>query len=119
MKFKVTQKEMKKEKPMIAVLGSGLDWLISYESPVCYSASNTYGWRCDYYKVEGSNGRTLWISTGYAPIGDRVKYEMTKRYNDKAREIACADINYSYEEKKNQIDSLLKKFVDEVLKDER
>ena len=115
MKFKVTQKEMKDQKPMIAVNYCGLQWLLEYKSPICYSSSNTYGWACDYYKVESTDGRTLWISTGYMPQGKQIDYATAKRYNEKARQIAHRYIAYSLEKQKTTTDLLLKKFVDEVL----
>lgn len=118
MKFKVTKKEMKDAKPMIAVNYCALQWLLEYESPICYSSSNTFGWLCDYYKVESTDGRTLWISTGYKSQGKQIDYATAKRYNEKAREIAYSDIAYSWEEKKTTTDLLLKKFIDEVLDNE-
>lgn len=116
MKFEVTKKQMRDEKPMIAVSYCGLQYLLGYTEPIAYSAG-VYGWACDYYKVESSNGRTLWISTGYAPTGDRVDYDTIKTYERKAEKIACS--NLGYEQRKNQMTALLKDFVDEVLKDER
>lgn len=116
MKFEVTKKQMRDEKPMIAVSYCGLQYLLGSTEPIAYSAG-VYGWACDYYKVESSNGRTLWISTGFAPIGDRVDYKITTKFNDKARHIACSDLDC--ERRKNQTTALLKEFADEVLKDER
>ena len=84
--------------------------LLKYEESIAYS-TRAEGWACDYYDING-----VLISTGYAPIEGRnthSSYDIVKKYDDQAREIAC---NYSlnYEQQKTQVTALLQDFIKEI-----
>ena len=113
MKFKTTKKAMKDYEPR-AVGYCKLQSLLSYTDPIAY-ATRAEGWACDYYDLEGSNGRKLLISTGYAPQGEPIGYELTQKYEHKAEKIAYT---MSYEDKKALLNDLIRAFVDEVLGNE-
>jgi hypothetical protein len=104
MKFKTTKKEMRDCNPL-RVGYCKAQYLLSYESPIAYSAGD-YGWACDYYNIDG-----VWISTGYSPIGRAVDYEMLKTYEYKAAAIQC-DYSLGYEEKKEKTKKLLKEWIE-------
>lgn len=111
MKFKVTKKEMKSNYNRIIKVGyCNAQFLLKYIEPIAYS-TRAEGWACDYYDING-----VLLSTGYAPIESKntnSSYEIVKRYDNMAREIAC---NYAlnYEEQKAQVSMLLQSFVKEV-----
>ena len=111
-KFKTTKKEMKNRYDQILSVGyCDAQYLLKYESPIAYS-TRSEGWACDYYEVNG-----ILISTGYSPLDDRNTkhdYNLLKGYEDQAREIAC-DYNKGWEEQKEEIDQLLKQFINEVV----
>lgn len=113
-KFKTTKKAMKDYKPR-AVGYCKLQSLLSYADPIAY-ATRVEGWACDYYELEGSNGRKLLISTGYAPQGEKIDYDLTQKYEKKATAI---EYGLNYEDKKALLNDLIRDFVDEVLADEQ
>ena len=41
------------------------------------------GWACDYYELNGSHGSVI-ISTGYAPQGEHIGYELMQKYEKKS-----------------------------------
>lgn len=52
-------------------------------SPFAYTATNTYGWKADFYSIDGAI-----ISTGYAPMGGiHIHYALCKKCEDKAEKI--------------------------------
>lgn len=74
----------------------------------------TYGWNANVYHI---NNNTC-IVTGYRPFGNIYpKYEITKKYEGKAREIYCNnELKWSQKEKK--LEKLLDKFIKEVINNE-
>lgn len=112
MKLKVTKKEIKEHFTNIITIGNcnGED-ILQYKNADYYS-TRSEGWACDYYII---NSNTI-ICTGYAPIDSKYRdYELTKKYNDKARKIIYnRDIDYKTKEKK--VNKLLEKYVNEILK---
>ena len=111
MKFQVSKKEMRNNYDRIISIGyCDAQWLLKYEEPIAYS-TRLEGWACDYYDIDG-----VLISTGYAPLSSKnthSNYDIVHRYNEQAKKIAC---NYSlnYEERKAQVNALLKEYVKEV-----
>lgn len=105
MKLKATKKEMRTTNP-IKVSYCGLQFLLYYKAPFAYS-SGTYGWDCDYYNVNGKI-----ISMGYRPIGQHVDYKIIRKYEAIARELVHK--NLGYEEKKQKLDLLIEKFLQEI-----
>ena len=111
MKAKVTKKAVKENyRNIIGVGYCDLQTLLKYENAFGYSAG-AIGWACDYYEVNG-----ICISTGYQPIKTIVAdYNMVREYEQKAREID-SNYNITWEERKEQIQPLLRQFVNECIK---
>lgn len=67
-KFHLTEKEIRKNylvKNIYSVGYCNLERTLNIvTSPFAYTASNTYGWKADFYSIDGAI-----ISTGYAPMG--------------------------------------------------
>lgn len=107
-KYKTTRKAMKEGYNNILCVGyCNLQYLLQYKEPFAYS-TRAEGWACDYYNVDG-----VIISTGYAPIGKTVSYDLSKKYDNMARKIRD-DYSLSYEERKEKITALLSRFIKEV-----
>ena len=111
MKFKVSKKEISQN--FYKIIGTGycnIDYLLKFHDPVAYSA-RAEGWACDYYDING-----VLISTGYAPLSSKnthSTYDIIKKYDDQAREIAC-DYHMAWEEQKDKIEKLLQDYMKEV-----
>lgn len=76
MKLKTTKKEIRQGYSKIIRVGyCDLQHLLTYRSPFAYS-TRVEGWACDYYDVNG-----VCISTGYSPIGQKVDYDIIKKYD--------------------------------------
>lgn len=109
MKLKATRKEiLNSGKTVLKVGYCGGQFLLQHKTPFAYS-SGSNGWACDYYDIDG-----VIISTGYAPIGQAVNYDILKKYEQKAQKIAYG-YNLSYEKKAAQVDKLLQAFINETL----
>lgn len=107
MKFRTTKKEiLNKYNNVIKVGYCQAQYLLNCEDAVAYS-SGVNGWACDYYDING-----VIISTGYAPIGKEVDYNLIKKYNNEAMALKYAN----YDEYKSELRKLIKKFINEVLK---
>lgn len=108
MKTLVTRKSIKESGYKIISVGyCRLQHLLQYESPFAYS-TRSEGWACDYYNING-----IVVSTGYAPIGNKISFDLQIEYNDKAVEIVNS-WDLSYEDKKIKVDELLKEFIGKV-----
>lgn len=80
MKCRVTEKEIRNSFTDVVRIGyCRLQTLLMCESPFAYTCGRD-GWKADFYDY----GVTC-ISTGYAPIGKIVPYEITEKYERKAR----------------------------------
>lgn len=113
MKLRATKKEIKNGYNKIVKIGyCQAQTLLSNSEPFAYS-TRAEGWACDYYNVDG-----VCISTGYAPIESKnttANYDTIKKYELKAQNI-CNNHNGHWDEKKQLITELLKKFIEEVTK---
>lgn len=113
MKVKVSKKEVKESYRNIICLGYCTIQHLLYYKDADYYSCGVYGWSCDYYKIDN---KTI-ISTGYSPIGNiRVDYELSDKYDKKAREI-IHNHSLSYEQAKNKVNKLLEKYIQEVLQE--
>lgn len=114
MKFKTTQKVVKAGySTIICVPYCGLQNLLTYESPVAYTA-RCEGWAADIYDMGGG----VAIVTGYAPFGNiRPSYELRERYETDAEKIRY---NYSlaWKEQREQLKQLARAFIEEVTRHE-
>lgn len=110
MKTLVTRKSIKNSYNKVISIGyCNLCYLLKYEHPFAYS-TRVEGWACDYYSIDG-----VVISTGYAPIGDKISFDLQHHYNESARNIVC-NLSMSLEEKQAKVNDLLKEFLKEVAK---
>lgn len=110
MKFKATRKSMKENygDRLYAVGYCVLQNLLRYEQPIAYSAG-VNGWACDYYELSNENG-TICVSTGYAPVGRDINYDLCREYDGEAeRRPWCS---------RDELAEMVKDFVDAVLREE-
>lgn len=113
MKVKVTQREIKNGFKNIIDVGYGeLQHLLSHKAPDYYT-SGVYGWNADIYKI---NNNTV-IVTGYRPFGNIGNWNLAREYEEKAYKIDH-DWNITYESRTKKLDNLLKKYIEEILKEE-
>lgn len=107
MKFKTTKKVIMANYGKVIKVGyCNLQYLLNYESPIAYT-SGINGWNADIYDFGG-----VAICTGYNPFGNICpNWELLEKYEQEAEKI-CHD--YSYEERRNSLRELQKKFIDEV-----
>lgn len=102
MKTRISKKEAKRIDDVILAIGyCKLATLLINKAPFAYSAG-IYGWSCDYYDIND-----VCISTGYAPIGKRVDYNLVREYEKKAE--ACNG-------DKDKINALLNEFIEKATK---
>ena len=98
-KFKATKKQFAYD-TVLKVGYCQLQMLLRFEEPIAYS-SGVYGWSCDYYQI-GS----VYICTGYNPIGKEINHSIIKKYETAADAI----------ETKEAMTILLNQFIQEALK---
>ena len=110
MKFHTTQKAIRANfHTVIYIPYCDLQNLLNYDSPIAYTARRE-GWAADIYDMGGG----VAISTGYAPFGNvRPSYELRQKYENAAEKVRY---NYSlkWEEQREQIKTLQRKFIAEV-----
>lgn len=108
MKYKTTQKEIKANYNKIIKVGyCKLQHLLNYCEAKSYT-SNAYGWASDIYTFNN-----VAISTGYAPFGNITPdYKTLRKYDYEAQKICYG--NFDYEEKRDKLNILIKKFIAEV-----
>jgi len=110
MKLKTTKKQVKNYYSDIYSIGyCNAQYLLQGVNPFAYS-SGAYGWSCDYYEVED-----VCISTGYSTIGESTNYDLVRKYDDKAKAI-FDNCNVDYQKRKNKVNKLLIKFINELKK---
>lgn len=112
MKFHTTQKAIRNNYFNVIRIGyCDLQHLLTYKRPIAYT-TRTEGWGCDIYEY---NCNTV-IATGYAPFGNiKPSYELTRKYDDKARElINKAGYNPDVEKCLNE---LLDEYIKEAVKE--
>lgn len=123
-KIKSSKKDVKEASYRILSVGyCEAQYLLRGENPVCYCCGS-YGWYCDNYDMQ-KYGYNLTISTGYSPINDqnisketlKNKYNIIKKYEEKARKInsACG----SWEQIQKKLTKNLIAFIEEVLQNEQ
>jgi len=107
-KIKTTKKAIKESYDTILSIGyCNAQNLLKYENEFAYS-TRSEGWACDYYDVNNTC-----ISTGYAPMGKSVSYDLIKKYDTQAETIGY-DNTLSWEVQKEKIGELLTQFVNEA-----
>ncbi len=108
MKYRTTKKAIKEtENRIISVNYCNLQFLLNATEPFAYS-TRTEGWACDYYEIP----RGICVSTGYAPIGKDVSYDLCREYDKKAEQI-CRETS-DWKSRKAKLDSLLEDFAGDI-----
>ena len=112
MRLKVSKKEIKDNySNIITISYCDAEYLLRGLDSKYYS-TRAEGWACDYYEIDNN---TI-ISTGYAPIDSKLRdYELTRKYDDKAREI-WNNYDIDYKKRLKRITTLRNKYVSEMLK---
>lgn len=73
-------------------------------SPFAYTATNTYGWKADFYSIDG-----VILSTGYAPMGGiLIPSALCKKCEAKAEKIV-GDFHYGKIKKWSTVQARCKK----------
>lgn len=80
-------------------------------SPFAYTASKTYGWKVDFYSIDGAI-----ISTGYAPMdGIHIPYELCQKCEAKTAKIVD-DFNHGKIKKWSTVQARCKKVLIATMK---
>lgn len=124
MKLRASKKTIKENSYRILSVGyCDVQYLLKGEEPFSYCCG-VYGWCCDNYELNNGKHRLL-ISTGYSPIESqnidkntlKNKYEIIKKYEDKARKINCTISGW--DNVKKRLDKLVDKFIEEICNNEK
>ncbi len=107
-KFHLTEKEIRKNylvKNIYSVGYCNLERTLNIvTSPFVYTASNTYGWKADFYSIDGAI-----ISTGYAPMdGISIPCALCKKCEAKTNKIVD-DYNHGKIKKWSTVQARCKK----------
>lgn len=104
MKYKTTAREIKLWGNNVkSAAYCSLQYLLKFHEPKAYTAG-VYGWNFDIYEVYG-----VTICTGYrGMIGERAKG--ASEYEEKAMKVFSIENPMPWEEKKEEIEKLLKDF---------
>lgn len=113
MKVKVTKKQIKENYSNIIMIGYCQGHSLLKTLNPDYYSTGTYGWRCDYYII---NGDTI-ISTGYDPIGNIKNSDIINKYENNAYKISCKNFK-NYEDYKKALENNLNEFITEILESE-
>lgn len=106
---KITKNKIKESfKNIIEVGYCEAFYLLYFKERIFYN-SGEYGWNCDIYII---NGNTCLV-TGYRPFGNVGNYNITKKYNNLAKEI-IEDRELSEIEKREKIEENLEKYIEEL-----
>lgn len=106
MKYRTTKKAVKAGYETIYAIGyCNLQHLLYFNNPVAYTA-NQYGWTSDIYDI----GNGIAISTGYAPIGVHIEYDLIYSFDAQAADIIY-DHSIPYDEKPFIIKRLITRFL--------
>lgn len=81
----------------------GLQFMLRDEKPFGYTTREE-GWACDYYDLGG-----ICVSTGYAPIGKPVPYEICLEFDREAQKIWHEE--WEYEKASKRINNLIADFI--------
>lgn len=106
MKFKTTKKVVKAGYSTIYAIGyCNLQHLLYFNTPVAYTA-NQYGWACDIYDMGGG----VAITTGYAPIGVNIEYDLTYSFDQQAADV-IGDRSLTDIERQLMVKRLLRRYL--------
>ena len=98
---------------IICVGYCSLQYLLKCKDSKLYTCG-VYGWNANIFHINNSTC----IVTGYRPFGNIYpKYEIIKKYEDKARAI-YNDYDLKWQEKNKKLEKLLDKFIKEVMQND-
>lgn len=114
-KFHLTEKEIRKNclvKDIYSVDYCNLRHTLNIvTSPFAYTASKTYGWKADFYSIDGAI-----ISTGYSPMGGiHIPYALCKKCEAKTNKIVD-DYNHGKIKKWSTVQARCKKALCDTMK---
>ena len=114
MKLQTTKANIRKNFSTILTVGyCEIQYLLNRCNAFAYSAG-VYGWSCDFYQPSFKFSGVC-IATGYNTErmgGKRVSYELTKEYEQKARELVN---DYSQINKREALNALIDEFIEKAL----
>lgn len=105
-KIKTTVSSIKNAYASNYLFGTGycnLQYLFYYDTPKAYTCG-TYGWKFDLYDIDN-----VGVTTGYSSVGNRIPYEIVKKFEGKAEKIVLNN-NLKWETKKRKIEKLQQDF---------
>lgn len=107
-KFHLTEKEIRNNYMVQNIYSVGYceleRTLDIVTSPFAYTATNLYGWKADFYNIDGAI-----ISTGYAPMGGiHIPYALCQKCEAKTNKIV-ADFNHGKIKKWSTVQARCKK----------
>lgn len=86
----------------------GLWNLLSCTEPTWYTCG-VYGWNADVYLIDTDTV----IVTGYRPFGNLDGNPLSRKYEERAKEI-CLEWRWDYETRKAKLSALIAEYVKEV-----
>ena len=108
MKYKASKRDINASYDVYKVGYCTIQYLLNGIEPFAYSA-RAEGWACDYYDLGGN----IVISTGYAPTGTAVPYELSKKYDDKAAKVL--ENKWAWKRQQAELAKLRAEYVKEVI----
>ena len=107
-KFHLTEKEIRNNYMVQNIYSVGYcelqRTLDIVSSPFAYTATNLYGWKADFYSLDGAI-----ISTGYAPMGGiSIEHKLCQKCEAKTAKIV-ADFNHGKIKKWSTVQARCKK----------
>ena len=109
MKFKTTRKAIMNNYYNVLCVGyCDLQYLLQYKNPIAYTCG-VYGWNSDIYQVSDNFA----ICTGYRPFGNiQSNYEYNRGIEKQAEKIVNSWNEYSFEEKQDKLNALIKQLIE-------
>ena len=111
--IKVNKKDILDSYSNVISIGyCSLQYLLKCKDTRLYTCG-VYGWNANIYHINNSTC----IVTGYRPFGNIYpKYDIIKKYEDKARKLYLGD--NAWQEKNKKLEKLLDKFIKEVIEND-
>lgn len=90
-------------------------YLFNSVEPIGYT-TRTEGWGCDiYYVYFQKEDKTVAITTGYAPFGGHIGYDLVDKYERKAQHVWSG--NWSFQRKLSQCRKYVQEMLEEYFKE--
>lgn len=117
MKEHMTQKRVRQTyDTVLSISYCHAQYLFNNVEPIGYT-TRVEGWGCDIYSVYHERGnKMVAVTTGYAPFGKHIGYELVDKYEEKARHIWCG--RWPFHRKMNECRKLVQKMLDEYFEED-